>query len=157
MIGFVRYDRLMSTPFVPEDFDVPTGFAGPGFRLEPLGPNHNERDYEAWTSSIDHIRATPGFADRDWPTPMSLDDNMKDLVGHARDFANRTGFTYSILDGDNVIGCVYIYPSSDPDHDAAVSSWVTESRAEMDVAVWQALNRWLDDWPFANPDYAARS
>ena len=42
------------------------------FRLEPLGPEHNDRDYEAWMSSIDHIHATPGMEHRDWPTPMSL-------------------------------------------------------------------------------------
>lgn len=73
--------------------------------LEPLGPQHNERDYEAWGSSIDHIRSTPGLADWDWPTPMSLEQNLGDLEGHARDFRKRTGFTYSILDADEVIGC----------------------------------------------------
>ena len=114
----------MADPFVPDDFAVPASFSGPGFRLEPLGPEHNERDYEAWTSSIDHIRSTPGFPDPgdDWPYPMSLTDNMSDMVMHARHFTERRGFTYSILDGDEVIGCVYIYPSKDPRYDADVSS-----------------------------------
>ena len=68
-----------------------------------------------------------------------------------------TGFTYSILDGDEVIGCVYIYPSSDPAHDASVSSWVRTSRAEMDIVVWQELSDWIATvWPFTNPSYAAR-
>jgi hypothetical protein len=45
---------------------------------------------------------------------MSLDDNLRDLQEHARDFAGRHGFTYTVRsagtgDGD-VIGCVYIYP-----------------------------------------------
>ena len=57
----------MSAPFVSHEFEVPTTFAGPGFRLEPLGAEHNERDHEAWMTSIAHIKATPGFEDSDWP------------------------------------------------------------------------------------------
>lgn len=53
----------MEELFVPDDFDVPLRHAWAGFHLEPLGPQHNERDYEAWMSSIDHIRSTPGFSD----------------------------------------------------------------------------------------------
>ena len=88
---------------------------------------------------------------------MGLDANRGDLVGHATDFENREGFTYSILDGDEVIGCVYIYPSRDLGHDAAVSSWVRERRSEMDAVVYQSLTEWLAEaWPFENPEYAAR-
>jgi hypothetical protein len=47
--------------FVPADFDVPERFEDAGFRLVPLGPEHNERDYRAWTTSMEHIRRTPGF------------------------------------------------------------------------------------------------
>lgn len=150
----------MPDPFVPDDFAVPTGFNGPGFHLEPLGPEHNERDYEAWTSSIDHIRSTPGFPDPDddWPYPMSLEDNMSDMVMHARHFTERRGFTYSILDGDDVIGCVYIYPSHDPHYAADVSSWVTATRADMDRIVWESLSDWLADaWPFASFAYDSRA
>jgi hypothetical protein len=147
----------MADPFVPDTFDVPTAFEGPGFRLEPLGPQHNERDHEAWMSSIDHIRATPGFPDGNWPEPMSLERNLEDLVRHARDFETRRGFTYSILDGEDVIGCVYIYPTKRPGHDAEVSSWVTERRAAMDVVVWSALSEWIASaWPFSRPYYAER-
>lgn len=146
----------MADPFVPEDFEVPLRLDGPGFCFEPLGPQHNERDYEAWMSSIDHIRATPGFAGRSWPAPMSLEENRADLVRHAADFEQRAGFTYSILDGDRVIGCLYIYPSSDPDYDASVRSWVTADRAEIDETVWRMVSDWLDAWPFSYVEYAAR-
>ncbi len=152
------YHEPMSIPFVPEDFDVPASFVGPGFRLEPLGPQHNERDYEAWMSSLEHIRSTPGFPDPgdNWPSPMSLESNLADLVAHAKDFDSRTGFTYSILDGEEVIGCVYIYPSPDPAVHASVSSWVTESRAELDEVVWRTLSQWLADWPFPSVEYDPR-
>ena len=148
----------MSDPFVPDDFVVPLEFVGPGFRLEPLGPKHNERDYEAWTSSIEHIRSTPGFPDPDddWPYPMSVEDNMSDMVMHARHFQERRGFTYSILDGDDVIGCVYIYPTRDPDHQAEVSSWVTASRADLDRLVWETLSEWMESWPFDSYRYDTR-
>lgn len=132
-------------------------FEGPGFRLEPLGEQHNERDYDAWTSSIDHIKATPGFETSDWPHPMSLEANLSDLVRHANDFANRTGFTYSVLDGDDVIGCIYIYPTNEAAHDVSVASWVRQSRAEMDAVVWGAVSDWIKTrWPFEHPRYAPR-
>ncbi len=147
----------MVADFVPDAFAAPTYFEGDGFHLEPLGPEHNERDHEAWMSSIDHIQMTPDMAGGGWPTPMSLEDDLKDLEQHAQEFRDREGFTYSILDGDEVIGCVYIYRSPDTDHDARVRSWVRASRAEMDPVVWRSLSTWLaDEWPFERLDYAAR-
>lgn len=148
--------RRMSKPFVPEDFDPPRSFDGPGFQLEPLGPIHNERDYEAWSSSMDHIRATPGNWGS-WPRQMSLDENMDDMEMHSGEFEQRKSFTYSVLDGDEVIGCLYIYPDRDGDTDAYVSSWVKQSRSEMDVVVWEAVSEWLRDlWPFREFRYADR-
>ena len=47
--------------FVPDDFVVPVTLEGPGFRLDPLGPEHNERDHAAWMSSIEHIRSHTRF------------------------------------------------------------------------------------------------
>jgi len=148
-------DESVSDDFVPDDFVVPLELAGPGFWLEPLGPKHNGRDHDAWMSSIDYIRGTPGFPRGSWPTAMTLEENLADLVQHANDFTSRTGFTYSILDGEDVIGCVYIYPSKTAD--AAVGSWVRASRAEMDVITWRAISIWLkSDWPFARVEYADR-
>ena len=54
-------------PFVPTDFAPPTTLVREHFRLEPLGPQHNEADHTAWTSSIAHVRSTPGFPDGNWP------------------------------------------------------------------------------------------
>src|SRR5258708_8369168 len=98
--------------FVPADLAVPDGLVAEGFRLAPLGPQHNEADYAAWTGSIDHIRATPGFIGRIWPHPMSLEDNRRDLQRHAQDFAERPGLTYTVLGAasDEGICLVYLYP-----------------------------------------------
>ena len=151
-------DTARNAPFVPDEFDVPRQLDHMQFRLRPLGVEHNERDYAAWTSSIDHIKATPGFVGEAWPQPMSLDANRADLASHADDFAARRGFTYTVLDTtDDVIGCVYIYPSRDAHNDARVSSWVCARQAPVDAVLYRAVAQWLDAaWPFARVDYAPR-
>jgi hypothetical protein len=145
---------------VPADFDAPRSFDGPGFRLEPLGAEHNERDHVAWMSSIDHIRSTPGLDawEGQWPTPMTPDDNLADLERHRAEFEAGDAFAYSILDDDEVIGCLYIDPVKDRPGEAQVVSWVRESRAEMDRTVWESVSAWLAaDWPLIGFTYAARA
>jgi hypothetical protein len=145
-------------PFVPDDFVVPTELNGGWCRLRPLAVSDNERDFEAWHSSVDHITGTPGFADRDWPVlDYTLERNADDLAEHAADFAARRGFTYTVLDEANgdIIGCVYIYPSKAGDAD--VRSWVRADRASRDVDLYQLVRAWLDDaWPFERVAYAPR-
>ncbi len=98
------------------------------FALEPLSVRHNEEDYAAWTSSIEHIRQTPGFPDGSWPKLMSPEQNAADLARHERDFADRVGFT-----------------------------WVRADRAELDRPLHDLVSGWLAEiWPFTNPDYAPR-
>jgi RimJ/RimL family protein N-acetyltransferase len=143
--------------FVPDDFQPPRELASDEFLLEPLGPEHNEDDYAAWSSSIEHIRATPGYPDGRWPRPMTLEENRADLERHARDFASRSGFTYTVLDPSDreVIGCVYIYPDTKGDDDAVVKSWVRETRARSDAALRDVVTRWLAEaWPFERISYA---
>ena len=129
------------------------------FRLEPLGPEHNEDDYRAWTSSMPHIRATPGFAGRTWPAPMTLAENLGDLERHAADFAARSGFTYTVraAGSDEIIGCVYIYPAASGASVADVRSWVSADRASLDVVLYEAVSQWLRSaWPFTAVSYAPR-
>jgi hypothetical protein len=147
-------------PFVPSGFVVPLGLATEQFRLEPLGPQHNDSDYEAWTSSVEHIHATPGWETSSWPDDLSLADNLRDLERHANDFERRAGFTYTVLDPatEEVIGCVYIYPDKSEQHDARVLSWVRASRPELDLELWRAVTEWLaDEWPFERVAYAERA
>lgn len=146
--------------FVPPDFEVPLRLESPGFVLEPLGPEHNDRDYDAWTSSMEHIAATPGFPWGSWPYEMTSEENRSDLERHAEDFRDRRGFTYTVLDpaSRDVIGCLYIYPARDTDDDAQARSWVRASRAQLDIPLWRAVSEWLAaDWPFASVRYAPRA
>ncbi|WP_406278654.1 N-acetyltransferase [Embleya sp. NBC_00896] len=174
---------MPDSTFVPDSFVVPPPPSTPSFRLEPLAARHNAADLAAWSSSIEHIRATPGFADRHWPPAegMPAADNLRDLVRHADDFARRTGFTYTVLDpksdaksngksdgksdseGDDgtaegdVIGCVYIYPDRDDPAVTQVRSWVRADRAELDEPLYREVSAWLAEcWPFTNVRYASR-
>lgn len=149
----------MDGSFVREGFRPPDGLATEAFVLEPLGPQHNARDHAAWMSSIAFIHSLPGFdgpEDR-WPVPMSLEENLEDLRRHARDFVERAGFTYTVLDprDGGVLGCLYIYPSPEAVHDADVRSWVRASHAHLDAELRREVAGWLArDWPFAAPAYA---
>jgi hypothetical protein len=154
------YPRRVKEPFVPPGFVVPLALATDHFRLEPLGPQHNDSDFEAWSSSVEHIRATPGWETGSWPDHRSAEDNLHDLQSHADDFESGTGFTYTVLDPATgaVIGCVYIYPDKSGQHDARVRSWVRASRHELDVELWRAVTSWLaHDWPFERIAYADRA
>src|SRR5436190_375251 len=140
-------------PFVPAGFEPPTRLVTAVFTLEPLGPRHNESDYAAWSSSMEHIHATPGFPWGSWPHEMSLAENLSDLEMHERDFKSGAGFTYTVLEPGSVdvIGCLYIYPRrladeeqapEDGAYEASVHSWVSAARANLDAPLWQAVNAW---------------
>ncbi|HMO10761.1 MAG TPA: N-acetyltransferase [Actinotalea sp.] len=152
---------MSDAPFVPVGFDPPGSLVTDLFRLEPLGPEHNASDLAAWTSSIEHIRATPGYPDGDWPplAGMSAEQNLHDLRRHADDFAARTGFTFTVLEPerDEVIGCVYLYPPERDGYDVIVQSWVRADRAALDGPLAAAVARWLStDWPWRRPDRCGR-
>lgn len=152
---------MTSPQFVPDGFDPPTLLVTDRFRLEPLGPQHNDADLAAWTSSIEHIRATPGFPDGNWPPldGMPPERNLADLRRHAEDFTRRVGFTFTVLDpaDDDVIGCIYLYPAADAEHDVVVQSWVRADRADLDVPLADVLAQWLAaDWPWRRIDRCGR-
>jgi hypothetical protein len=152
---------VVTSAFVPADFEPPTSLETERFRLEPLGPQHNESDHAAWTSSVEHIRTTPGYPDGGWPPVggMSLAENLADLTRHAADFVARKGFTFTVLEPpvDEVIGCVYLYPSASSEHDVEVQTWVTAARADLDEVLADAVAAWLSDaWPWERPDRHGR-
>ena len=98
---------------------------------------------------------------------MSLNDNLRDLERHAQDFAERRGFTYTVLStgtGD-VIGCVYIYPASGHEpggiegrRHASVQSWIRADCAALGPVLHDTLLAWVErDWPFDSIEYAPRT
>ena len=126
---------MSSEQFVPEDFEPPRALEIERFRLEPLGPEHNESDLAAWSSSIEHIRATKGYPDGSWPPAggMSPEQNLADLTRHAADFEARA-----------------VTRSS-----GACTS--ARGRAELDGPLAEAVAAWLvDEWPWERPDRHGR-
>jgi hypothetical protein len=142
--------------FIPRDFVVPLLYVHPLFRIMPIGPEHNERDYRAWNSSIDHIRRSPGFEKYDWPREMTAEQNLSDIVRHAEEFRQRSGFMYTVMTGCDVIGCVHICPA-DAAGRAKVFSWVRADKASLDGVLYRVVQKWLRDaWPFEGIVYASR-
>ncbi|MBJ7336913.1 hypothetical protein [Mycolicibacterium sp.] len=149
---------MSQEPFVPANFEVPRELRTERFRLEPLGPQHNERDLAAWMSSIGHIQSSPGFVDYGWPPNEGFtpEANLGDLIRHAGEFERRVAFAYTVLrpDSDDVIGCVYLDPGPEPGS-VAVRSWVTADVADLDPVVRQTVRTWLaESWPFDAVVYA---
>lgn len=143
--------------FVPADFKVPESYKTASYQLVPLGPALAKHDYDAYMSSIDHLKAT--FSNGKWPHPgITMDEAVKDVEGEIARFKARKSFTYAVLslDGTKELGCVYIRPSRKPEFDASVRMWVT--KAEFDKGLQAKLladtKAWLaNGWPFKNPEY----
>jgi hypothetical protein len=131
-------------------------------RLERLEEVHNDADFAAWTGSMKHIKATPGFAKGDWgaddwPVTMTLEQNMADLADHHRAFDERIGFAYSVLRHEDVIGSVYIETDETHQAEVKVRSWVVAVDAELDRPLAVAVKRWiLEKWPVLSVRYVGR-
>ncbi|MFO7698623.1 MAG: GNAT family N-acetyltransferase [Anaerolineae bacterium] len=151
----------MATPFVPASFVVPLRVEQPGYVLRPLTVDDVEHDYDAVMSSVESLRHIFREQD-DWPAEdMTVQDNLRDLARHQRDFEQRAGFTYTVEtpDGTRCLGCVYIYPCQRGGYDARVNYWVRDSEATrgLDEDLGAFLRRWLvDTWPFSRVAYPGR-
>ena len=158
------YDLAVTEPLLSRDIAIPIPPEHADMVLEPLGEEHNLSDLDAWGSSIEHIRSTPGMGDRDWPPegPYTVEQNLADMRMHVADFAARTGFTWTVLDPASraVIGCVYMYPSEvagSPPGQITVRSWVRADRSTLDAELYRLVSAWIArDWPWADVVYAHR-
>ena len=148
--------------WIAPDFAVPTAVEGPGFRLEPLGPALTAIDYRAYMASIAHLQKT-FTRSTGWPHEgLTLKDAALDMETEAGRFARRESFAYAVLtpDGTRERGCVYVYPSKAPGHDAQVVLWVTaaEYEAGFDAELYAWAQGWIArDWPFRRVAYPGRA
>jgi len=139
-------------PLLPAEFVAPDPPDNPQFQFRPLGPEHNAADLEAWSSSIEHIQATPGFSPDGWPQrPYTLTENLADLQQHRDHHDRGIDFAWTVLDPTEpavVIGCVYLTPHPTGVADAAASSWVRADRAALDDELREHLRPWFThQWP----------
>ena len=135
---------LEGVSLVPGGFVPPTPVETDAFLLAPLGPEYNESDYSAWTSSTDFIRSLPGWGTSSWPEPMTIEDNLRDCVSHLERSNSGRDFAYTALlpDRDEVVGCVYFKPTRPPRPGTVdVRSWVTEEHSNLDKPLYETVTR----------------
>jgi hypothetical protein len=152
----VRYQR----PFVPEDFAVPTVLETARVRLRQLTIADVDLDFDAVTSSTDHLRDT--FGSGDWPAGLTLARNLADLGWHETEFDKRASFTYTAVSLDELqcLGCVYIYPCLAAGFDAQCFLWVRTSALDggLDGHLFETVRDWLAEvWPFDNVAFPGRT
>lgn len=149
-----------SPGFVPDNFELPSGFETSEFRVRPITVADAEKDYEAVMESIDIIHKS--FLDESWPTEsFTLDQNKRDLAAKEKKFERRHSFTYTVVSPDEsqVLGCVYVNKGI-RGPDAAVFMWVRRSAqdAGLDSRLEAAVRNWMErDWPFEWVVYPGRA
>jgi hypothetical protein len=148
-------------PLVPDSFAVPDRLETPGFTLRPLTVHDVVRDYDAVMSSAAELQGRMADGST-WPEGLTLEENLVDLGWHQREFTIRHSFAYTVVspDGTRCLGCCYIYPSADPDFDAACFYWARQSRIgdAADSALGAVFRGWLQrDWPFRRVAYPGRA
>jgi hypothetical protein len=149
-------------PFVAADFAVPTLVETPGFQLVPLGPALVDIDFAAYMSSIEHLQQT-FTRSKGWPrADITAAEAMTDMETEQGRFQRRESFAYAVLtpDGLRERGCVYVYPSTVPGHDAVIRLWVTKAEfdAGFDAELYAWTRQWVaSDWPFKQAAYPGRS
>ena len=130
------------------------------FRARMLTVNDVVKDYDVVMTSIDHLQKS--YASTQWPAKtLTLEQNLIDLGWHQKEFQRRTSFAYTIvsLDESQVIGCLYINPTTRGDYDANISMWVRASVLDkgLDAILFQSVKQWIaKDWPFKKVAYPGR-
>jgi hypothetical protein len=160
MIGFYTTVIAQPKPFVPSNFKVPDTLETLHFRARMLTVNDVVKDYDAVMTSIDQLQKL--FASTTWPTKeLTLEQNLIDLGWHQKEFQRRRSFAYTIvnLDESQVIGCLYINPTTKGDYDASITMWVRTSMLDkgLDTILFNSVKQWIEkDWPFQKVAYPGR-
>ena len=153
-------DNYSMSSFIPPDFIVPEKLETKEFRLRMLSIEDVDKDFEAVTSSSDHLSKV--WPETGWPAGLTLRQNLIDLGWHEKEFQNRTSFAYTMvtLDESKVLGCVYFFPSRKASYDVEIFMWVRASELAkgLDQELFDVVQSWTaSEWPFKNPAYPGRS
>ena len=160
LAGFSNIVASQVKSFVPSDFKVPGTLETVHFRARMLTVNDVVKDYDAVMTSIDHLQKM--YQSTTWPTKeMTLEQNLIDLGWHQKEFQTRRSFAYTIVrpDESQVIGCLYINPTTKGDYDAGITMWVRTSVLDkgIDSILFNSVKQWIaKDWPFKKAGYPGR-
>ncbi len=153
----------MNKKFVPADFKIPETLETNRFRLRMLTIKDVKLDYDAVMTSIDHLQKTKPFGPNyKWPTKdLSYEQNLIALGWHQKEFEKRSSFTYTVmnLNETECLGCLYIYPSDNPNYNAVIIMWVRQSEIinGLDEILFSSVKKWVQDkWPFEKVAYPGR-
>ncbi len=160
LIGLQQTILAQSKPFVLTDFKVPDTLQNEHFRIRMLSINDVVKDYDAVMTSIEHLQKMYPLSS--WPSKeLTFEQDLIDLGWHHREFQNRSSFAYTVvsLDESQVLGCLYINPTTKGDYDARITMWVRASEVDngLDSILFNSVKKWIsEDWPFKNVAYPGR-
>ncbi|MEO5905233.1 MAG: GNAT family N-acetyltransferase [Saprospiraceae bacterium] len=160
MFGFSNILIAQPKSFVPTDFKIPDTLETSHFRVRMLTINDVVKDYDAVMTSIEHLQNM--FQSSSWPTKdLTLEQDLIDLGWHQKEFQIRKSFAYTVvnLDESQVIGCLYINPTTKGDYDASISMWVRTSVLDkgLDTILFNSVKKWIaKEWPFNKVAYPGR-
>jgi RimJ/RimL family protein N-acetyltransferase len=148
-------DDVIPRRLVPDDFVVPERLEHAQFRLRMLSVTDVAKDFAAINE-----RVRPDGTRDPWSETSFL-ENLADLGWHEVEFKIGRSFAYTVVrpDETEVIGCVYLYPPTDEEHDVDVKMWVTRQAWEegLDAELERAVRDWVErDWPFQRPFWRER-
>lgn len=161
LIGLPSVLLSQPNPFVPADFKVPDTLETSHFRVRMLTVNDVVKDYDAVMTSIDHLQGVFGPKSK-WPSKeLTFEQDLIDLGWHQKEFQTRRSFAYTVvsLDERQVIGCLYINPTTKGDYEASIVMWVRASvlNKGLDTILFNSVKQWIkEDWPFKKVAYPGR-
>lgn len=123
----VRHPRTLS--FLPRAFQVPAVVETTRFRMRSITIHDAFKDYDAVTSSREHLWKRFGGIWGWPPDDMTIEQNLVDLGWHQKEFQLRSSFDYAVmsLDEKRLPGCVYVDPPREAGTDADVWFWARQS------------------------------
>lgn len=153
----------MTGPLVPRDFDVPKELKTDKFKLRMLKVTDVVKDYDAVMTSIDHLQGVFGENNK-WPSKdLTFEQDLIDLGWHQKEFQMRSSFAYTVMNlGETqCLGCMYIFPSRDPNFEADIDifMWVRKSEFDkgLDPILFKTVKNWITSkWPFKKVRYPGR-
>lgn len=148
-------------PLVPASFEVPRLVETQSFDLVPLEWRHAFRDFEAYSSSVEHLQSTFDLntgslriGPEKWPAKVDLDTAFIDAAwSQFENFFLHSSFTFSAVDKTHTrqLGCGYISWSNKVGYHVECQTWVRADclSAGFDDSFYNWFRNWVEQsWPF---------
>ena len=153
----------MKKKFIPTAYVIPEVLETDRFRLRMLTVKDVKLDYDAVMTSIEHLQKTKPFGpNHKWPAKdLSFEQDLIDLGWHQKEFQKKSSFAFTVmsLDETECLGCLYIYPSDNPNYDVIIIMWVRQSEIPngLDKILFSNVKKWIQEkWPFKKVAYPGR-